>query len=57
MRSYKKGEYLRMQAANRLGGHDGTKLGLVAKNGAGFKKWVRLKRKAVAHREDVEEVV
>ena len=57
MRSYKKGEYLRMQAANRLGGHDGTKMGLVAKNGAGFKKWVRLKRKAVAHREDVEEVV
>ena len=46
------------------------KMGRVAKNGAGFKKWVRLqkwggfqkmgpvaKKEAVAHREYIEEVV
>ena len=32
-------------------------MGLVAKNGPGFKKWGRLQKKAVANREDVEEVV
>ena len=33
------------------------KMGPVAKNGPGFKKWGRLQKKAVANREDVEEVV